>query len=365
MTLKDRDSFFDELKNCANRVADYLLDVRFLNRFRPDDILDAVTLYVQSGGKRLRPAILLWSAGAIGGDPETALPAASAVEIFHTWTLIHDDILDRDDRRRGSQTVHERFREIAAKRNVDYSDQENSHYGISVAILAGDVQHGWGVTMLTELSERFGVNPEVTLYLIEQLDNYVLNLLVEGELLDIQYTFQSLESLSLDDIENMLWKKTGVLYQFCAQAGGLIGLGRVEPENPQLLALERFASSCGLAFQLQDDLLGVIGDPKMTGKPVGNDIREGKRTALIHYAWQEADPGERDLIQECLGAADVSDERMKSVISILERRGAIEATRNRAQTLVEEALPHLELLPKNHYRDLLQTWGEFMVVRND
>lgn len=365
MTVNDREIFIAELKSAADLVADYLLADRFLERFRPNDILDAVTLYVQSGGKRLRPAILQWSCGALGGDPQNALPAASAVEIFHTWTLIHDDILDRDDRRRGSQTVHERFRQIASERNSNLADRENLHYGISVAILAGDVQHGWGVTMLTELSERYGINPAVTLHLIEKLDNDVLNMLVEGELLDIQFTFQPLEALNLDIIEDMLWKKTGVLYQFCASAGGMIGLGRVEPDHPQLAALEQFASKCGLAFQLQDDLLGVIGDPAVLGKPVGNDIREGKRTALVYYAWKNAEASERELISQSLGNVHATEKEIRDVIDILERRGAIEMTRKRARTLVEEALPLLDLLPDSRHRKLLRSWGEFMISRED
>ncbi len=365
MKTGDREYFFDELKSAADRVANYLLADRFLQRFRPSDILDAVTLYVQSGGKRLRPAILLWSCGALGGDPEVALPAASAVEIFHTWTLIHDDILDRDDRRRGSQTVHERFRHIAHSRNGELPDRENLHYGVSVAILAGDVQHGWGVTMLTELNERYGVDPDVTLHLIERLDNDVLNLLVEGELLDIQYTYQPVEALTLEAIEEMLWKKTGILYRFCAHAGGMIGLGRVEPEHPQLIALEEFASRCGLAFQLQDDVLGVIGDPNTLGKPVGNDIREGKRTALIHFAWQEADAHERETIRSCLGNVHAPEAEVRRVIEILERRGAIEMTRKRARELVEEALPMLDALPVTRHRELLRSWGEFMIARED
>lgn len=365
MTRQQHDSFLDELKSTADFVVDYLLQSEFLRRFKPDDILDAVTLYVQSGGKRLRPAILMWSAGAMGGDPLSALPAASAVEIFHTWTLIHDDILDRDDRRRGSQTVHEKFHEIARRRNPELSDEENLHYGISVGILAGDVQHGWGVSMLTNLTVEKGIDPAISLHLIEQLDNEVLNLLVEGELLDIQYTYRHLEEVSLENIEEMLWKKTGVLYKFCAGAGGLIGLGELSPADERILALEEFSSQCGLAFQLQDDLLGVIGDPEQTGKPVGNDIREGKRTAVVYYAWQNADPGERMKIDEALGNPRIDDRKLDEVIDILRRRGGIEQTSQRAKKLVEDALPKLDRLPPSRYRDLLRTWGEFMIARED
>ena len=111
--MEPKPDFFAELDLRCNRVNSYILDKRFTDRFKPDDIQWAATAYVRYGGKRLRPAILLISCGIVGGDEQRALPAAAAVELFHTWTLVHDDIIDRDAKRRGGNTVHEHFRQNA------------------------------------------------------------------------------------------------------------------------------------------------------------------------------------------------------------------------------------------------------------
>lgn len=357
--------FQKELAACAGQVADLLLSGSYLERFQPADLREAVTLYVRAGGKRLRPAILLWSCGAVGGDPDRALPAAATVEIFHTWTLVHDDIIDRDDRRRGNPTVHEYFRRRALEQHPGDSDEKARHYGESVAILAGDIQHGWGISMMTELTQVHGVPPEVTFFLIEQLDNDVLNLLVEGEVLDVQFMYEPLGSLSLEAIEDMLMKKTGELYRYCAMAGSMIGLGTIDLDHPQVKALVEFSSNCGVAFQLQDDLLGVLGDPGTMGKPVGSDIREGKRTTLVHYAYHEASADERAIIERTLGVADASEEDIRRVVEIFERRGAVQRTRERARHYIDRALPHLDVLPDTRYRDLLADWARFMIQRVD
>ena len=356
--------FQEELQQCADQVAGFLEQKEFQLRFNPVDLRDAVNLYVRSGGKRLRPAILLWSCGAMGSDPSHALPAAAAVELFHTWTLVHDDIIDRDDRRRGVPTVHEKFRQVALERYPHLSKEEQSHYGTSVAVLSGDVQHGWGISILTDLTRKGPVPAEVTLHLIDKLDNEVLNLLVEGELLDIQFCHEPIGAIQLDDIEQMLWKKTGVLYRFCAEAGALIGLGRVEPDHPHVQTLTDFSNRCGIGFQLQDDLLGVIGDPATTGKPVGNDIREGKRTSIVHYAYENGDPDERAQIEHTVGNLQATDEDIQRVIAILKKRGGIEQTRERAQFHIREALESLEKLNDTRYRELLRAWAEFLISRN-
>lgn len=358
------DEFHSELDLWIRRLDDYLLDSGALARFRPDDIREAATLYIAAGGKRLRPAILLWSCGAVGGDPLRAIPAAAAVEVFHTWTLVHDDIIDRDDRRRGTETVHTRFRRLLQRRHPGLSDDEATHYGKSIAILAGDVQHGWNVTMITELSTRDGLAPEVTLTLLRRLNDFAVNELIEGELLDIQYARRPLSDITVDDVELMLRKKTGVLYHFSAWAGGLIGRASAEADHPHVRALGQFAERCGLAFQLQDDVLGVAGDPEVTGKPVGGDIREGKRTTIVLDAWREADPAERSLMEEVLGDGDASDEAVGRVIDILRRRGGIERAHRRAQAHIDSALPLLDELPDTRWRRLLGAWADTMIHRD-
>ncbi|MCB2213334.1 polyprenyl synthetase family protein [bacterium] len=358
-----RTEFLDALSVCAKDVRKIVCDNRYQSRFAPDDLRDAAILYTTSGGKRLRPAILLWSCGAVGGDPAVAMPAAAAVELFHTWTLVHDDIIDRDERRRGGATVHERFRQVSSERHPELPEKEHRHYGISVAVLAGDVQHGWSIALLVELAQRNGLDPRVALHLIDRLDNEVLNLLVSGELLDVQFCQMPLGSLTIADIEDMLWKKTSVLYRYCAEAGALIGLNRLDVDNEQVKGLIEFTSLCGTAFQLQDDILGVIGNPEQTGKPVGNDIREGKRTTLVHYAYTDADPGERDFLASTLGNLQASQADIQRAIDIIERRGGVEQTRERARRYIEEAQTQLDVLPDTRYRALLAAWADYLISR--
>ncbi len=365
MNNEKKKRFINELTAIAEQTVKHLIQDKYLDRFEPSDMKEAASLYIKSGGKRLRPAILLWSCGAVGGNINRALPAAAAVEIFHTWTLVHDDIIDRDDRRRGNSTVHELFTKNANKSMPNISEDDRAHYGSSVAILAGDVQHGWGISLMSELAEENGVDPLLTLHLIDKLDNEVLNLLVEGELLDIQFSHIPLEEITTDDIENMLWKKTGALYKFCAEAGSLIGINKKELDNEYVKALASFSSLCGIAFQLQDDLLGVIGDPKKLGKPVGSDIYEGKRTTIVKYAYEAANEAEKTLINSVLGDGQARKEDIENVIKILGDRGGIEKTKARSQYYIDKAVAELDKIPDSDYKDLLMSWAEFMISRND
>ena len=363
MAPKSNESFFKELNKRSEVIRDYILDDRFIKRFNPEDIRWAVTAYVRYGGKRLRPAILLFSCGAVGGDERIAVPAAAAVEIFHTWTLVHDDIIDRDPLRRGQPTVHQYYRDHSSKQEGGFclSLEEAQHYGVSVAILTGDIQHGWGISLMAELSSRFGVDPMVTLDLIDELDTNVLNTLVEGEVLDIQFSQYDINTLTPERIEDMLWKKTGALYEFCGRAGAMIGLGK--RDDPMVESVAKFAALCGTAFQLQDDILGIIGKEETLGKPIGSDLREGKRTLVIYHAFLRAGEEERRCIMDTLGNPNASSGEISSVINLLRDLGAIETVAERAKTLINEACPLLDKIPDSEYRDLLYQWADFLINR--
>ncbi|MBU0692411.1 polyprenyl synthetase family protein [bacterium] len=357
------DRLFAAIEERVKWVQDYVLKPEYVNRFQPEDIREAVTCYFESGGKRLRPAVMLFSCGAVGGDEKKAVSAAAAVEIFHTWTLVHDDIIDRDPIRRGNPTVHERFANKPSTKALFKDSAEARHYGISVAVLAGDVQHGWGISLMTELTSKFGLDAEVTLTLINTLDTKILNTLVEGELLDVQYSQVPISELTAKQIETMLWKKTGALYEFAAISGGAIGLNNPNLEDPRVVTLGNFTSACGSAFQLQDDILGIVGNEKMLGKPVGSDIREGKRTLIVHQAYTHANKEERELILETLGNANASTHQVKAVVDLFVKLGGISYTADLARQHVNRALTYLEDVPPSEYRDLLGDWAELMINR--
>lgn len=352
--------FLKELDKRKRIVYEYLLSGRY--RFTPQHIQDSVYSYMRKGGKSLRPAVLLFSCGAVGGDEERAVPAAAAIEVFHTWTLVHDDIIDRDKTRRGGPTVHEEFRRRAIE-EMGYSTAEAKHYGMSVAMLAGDMQQGWAVSILADMALVHGIDPMLALYLIRDSEMRVLSLLIDGELRDIQYSKMPIESLTETDILDMLWKKTGVLYEFAGKAGAMIGLNTTDPDHEYVRAISSFAGKCGTAFQLQDDILGLVGDEKKLGKPVGSDIREGKRTLILYHAYQNATPQQREFMMSVVGNPKAKKADIEKVIKMLRDLGGVDYTAEIARLYIQDALAYLEKIPDSKYKKLLETWALYMVER--
>ncbi len=352
--------FVEELSNRKKIVYEYINSQRFQSLFTSEHIRDSVYSYISQSGKSLRPAVLLFSCGAVGGDESKAIPAAVAIEVFHTWTMVHDDIIDRDDRRRGGLTVHEEFKRKAMS-EFNYSELEANHYGICISILAGDMQQGLAVSMLSELGDH--IDPKLVLYLIRDMELRVESLLIDGQFLDMRYSMIPVDSLKQEQILDMLWKKTGVLYEFCGKAGAMLGLNTTDPEHPYVKALSSFTSKCGLAFQLQDDILGIIGDEKLLGKPVGSDIREGKRTLILAHAFAYADNTQKKQLAEIFGNKNASDNDIQTAKNLLNELGGIEYTKELARSYIKEALLLLNRIPPSTYRDLLSFWAEYMIER--
>ena len=362
--LDSEGKFTDLLDAVASRkqaLLDYLMAERFVERFRPTHIRDAVYSYVKGGGKSLRPAVAMLACGALGGDESQALPVAAAIEIYHTWTLVHDDVIDRDDRRRGMPTVHRDFaRRAAAEFHWGAADAE--HYGRTIAILAGDVQQAWSWSLLFEAHLQYGVSALVILQLAQDLASRVTPLLVEGETLDVQYSGTALE-LREERIIDMLWKKTGVLYEFAGRAGAAIALDDARADRDVSRAIACFCGLCGTAFQIQDDILGVIGDAEQLGKPVGSDIREGKSTLLTLKALELADERQRQVILRALGNAQARAADIEAVANLLRELGVIQYAREISHRYVDEALIHLGALPRSDNHALLAQWAEYLVER--
>jgi len=343
-------------------VTDYFLQPRFREWFKPQDLCDAVFAYIERSAKRLRPAVLLWSCGAVGGDENVAIPAAAGVEMFHTWTLVHDDLIDNDDLRRGGPTVH-KLAEQFASANLGYGENRSQEYGRDIAILAGDCQHAWTISLFCECAKQQGVDPKVMVDIIYHLESYVVNKLIEGETLDVQYSRAPIESLTKEDIVFMLWMKTGVLYEFAARTGAMIGLNNSDENHPYVLALARFASQCGTAFQLQDDILGLMGKEAQLGKPVGSDVREGKKTTIVFFALQSATPEDRRFLLSVLGNQGATDSDVCKATDLMVSLGAVQKTADLALEHIHNALPELDALPESDYKSLLVSWAHFMIDR--
>lgn len=326
-------------------------------RFGPEHLREAALAYPDAGGKRLRPALLLAACRLAGGDPAAAVPAAAAVELFHTWTLVHDDIIDNDSLRRGRPTAHA----LAAGRAAEalgYEAEAARLYGRDNAILAGDLLHAWSAALFAETDAE----PRLVLGLLREMEAEVVPDLVRGEMLDILYSRQDPATLSEAEVLEMMRLKTGVIMAFAARAGAAVGAGRPPEELPLAAALAEIAWRSGIGFQLQDDILGIVGDEASLGKPVGSDIREGKRTVILLHALRHA--RERDELRRLLAAPALGEAEVARIRAIFEASGSIA----RAQELANEQLglvrTLLAALPDSPHRAWFGAWTDFMLDRN-
>lgn len=356
----NRGEFIQAIKERGAKVDELLNREEYSRSFNPEELRKAVYSYLNRPAKRLRPGILLFACGAVGGDEQRALSAAAAVEVYHTWTLVHDDIIDNDAKRRGFPTVHEESRVQALQKG--YSEREAVEYGRNMAILAGDLQHAWAVQLLQESVNR-GVKKEVVLDLVARLTVLTKELL-EGEALDVLYAKRNINDLHETDVLKMLELKTGVLYEFAGIAGASIGLDQTAAENKMIKAIGSFARKCGVAFQLQDDILGIIGDEKRLGKPVGSDIREGKRTIIVLHAFRQADSKERELLLNKLGDSIISVGEVEAIKEILLKYNGVEYAKSLAAKIVNQAIEELAPLPDSPYKRLLLAWADYVADRD-
>ncbi|MFA6929461.1 MAG: polyprenyl synthetase family protein [Lentisphaeria bacterium] len=337
-----------------------LLELEQQGRLLPPHLREVAGSYLSRPGKCLRPVLLLLSCEAAGGRVETALPAAAAVELFHTWTLLHDDVIDHDSLRRGQETGHIRGARLG-RETWDLPETTAAGYGQSLAILAGDVLQGEVVHLLTTLAE---VPSEVRLALLAELSGRLNPELLAGEQLDMELACRHPENIAESEILEMMRLKTGALLGYCAAAGSAIGETRSPADSELALALRRFAEACGIAFQLQDDILGITGTEKDLGKNIGSDLREGKRTLLLAKAWKQCSAEERRSLAGILGNEQATEEQLTLAGRIFAQSGALQQTAELAEQYLTCALEILQqALPKPASRQNLEGWAALMVKR--
>ncbi len=358
-----KQAFLDALAERKAWVREYLDRDRRKALFVPEDIHDGVFSYLKASGKVLRPCVLYFSCGAVGGRERAATPAAVAVELFHTWTIVHDDIMDRDALRRGAPTVHEEFRRRALATKA-FDEREAAHYGLSIGIMTGEVQHGWATALLSELYDADADNGETVIALIRYLETEVLLSLVGGQALDIQYAKAPMDSLDEASVIDMFWRKTGALYAFAGAAGAMIGLNSPDRSHPLVRAISSFTGECGVAFQLQDDILGLTADEATLGKPVCSDLREGKRTLLLVHTYHKASPAERRFLLDVVGKPGASDEQIAEARDLILARGGLEHVRSLMERRVADAIRNLDEIPDSIYKRYLVNWAEYLIGRS-
>jgi geranylgeranyl diphosphate synthase type I len=318
----------------------------------PSDLVDGVARLIAQGGKRLRPALVYYTYRACGGQREDrVLPLALATEFLHTYLLIHDDIMDHAETRRGQPSAHVHFDRLHRTAGLR---GDSADFGTSVAILLGDLAHTYAVELflaaatapsMSSTSAAAGVGAETAPHgwgEINRCFSAMCEEVIGGQYLEILLAHRdpdpaahaarspdpaAHEARSPEpagagreaELLRVLRLKSGrYTAERPIQLGALLAGASAEVRED----LSRYGTAVGEAFQLQDDLLGVFGDPATTGKPVGDDLREGKFTLLIHHALAAGSPADRQRIVAALGKPDLSAAEVAAVQQLLEKTGA-------------------------------------------
>lgn len=248
----------------------------------PKLLYQPIIYSMSGGGKRIRPVLLLLACDAFGGDIREALPVAAAVEMFHNFTLLHDDIMDNATVRRGKPSVY-------------------ANWGSNVAILSGDAMMIYAYKLLHKA-------PEDKLSRIMEIFTSMALQVCEGQQYDMD--FESRQKVSVVEYMNMIELKTSVLLAGSAMIGAVLGNASEE----DCRKIYRYALELGLAFQLQDDLLDSYGTEEVLGKKIGGDILEGKKTCLVLHAMSRANEHDREVLRTTYCDASISDEEKISII---------------------------------------------------
>lgn len=356
----NRNQLLEYLEDRREAVLNYVGNFGLTSLVAEPHIRDFLLSYPLRGGKSLRPALVALAAGASSGKDETVatLPLQAAVELYHNWTLIHDDIIDEDDFRRGKPSLH---REIEYAVRSEYGEASGK-YGRDIAILVGDLMHGCVGLLVLKLAQN-GLDPEVVINLLRIMHAELTPALVDGEARDVRFSREKVGSVSEEMIIEMLEGKTSALFEYCGTAGAMAGLNTKNASDNRVQALAGFSRAAGLAFQIQDDILGLVGDEEKLGKPRGSDLREGKQTLLLLHAYKTASKTQLDIISPLVGKADITPEEIDRVDEILRETGTIEHVRQIALEYIESALPFLEELDESPSRELLAGLAGFMLER--
>ncbi len=265
----------------------------------PTSLYGPIDYIMSIGGKRLRPLLVLMGAQLFGRAPEESLDAAMGIEVFHNFTLVHDDIMDHSPIRRGKPTVHTRW-------------------NTSTAILAGD-------TMMVMAYDYFLRLQSNNVMEIIRTFNTVAREVCEGQQYDMDFELRS--EVTIEEYMEMIRLKTAVLMAAALKVGAL--LAGASTTNMDLLY--RFGEKLGLAFQLQDDLLDVYGDTEKFGKQTGNDIKTNKKTYLLVKCLQDASPEDKEAIAQWLMRNDDPDGKIEAITTIYNKydiQGQVEAAIN-------------------------------------
>lgn len=300
-------------------------------------IADPMWDLLDRGGKRWRPALFLLSLEAVGGDPKKYFDYVVIPEIIHNGSLIVDDIEDNSELRRGKPCLHK-------------------IYGVDVAINAGNAMYFMPNVMV--MKDKTTTDKQ-KLEILDLITNELLRVHA-GQGLDIWWHRGKKYTILEKEYLQMCAYKTGTLARLAAKLGGILGKGKPE----QIEKLGRFAETIGVAFQIQDDILNLVGEEFAKGKGVGEDIHEGKRTIMVLHTLNKANEKDKKRLLEILNQHPEDQKTIQEAIKIIQKYDGIEYGRKRAKELVEKSWKDVDgVLPESHAKNVLRAFADYLINR--
>ena len=303
--------------------------------------------FLFTGGKRIRPILLVDSFLSITSqkNDERIIPTSLSLELLHNASLIHDDIMDKADTRRGEKTFHISLRDYAKE---NYSHSNSDDFGISMGILGGDFTYNLAYKSINTTDFPPAITLRAAIEFNEGFFQIVQGVIVETE-------FMGKFAVTEDEYYTMIKGKTAALFEKAARIGAIFAEGT----ESQINALGEFGLTAGVAFQIVDDIIGTFGNPKKTGKPVDSDLKEGKKTILTIKAIEEANEKQRKTLSKIIGNQDANEAEIEEAREIIKETGALDYSHNKANSLyqkciafLDEAEPTLDEKYKNYLTEI-------------
>jgi len=288
---------------------------------KPGEILEMVELlkdFILRSGKRIRPILFCCGYFAAGGkDRKKILKASISIELIHSYLLIHDDIIDRDDFRHGSVSMHNKYRERYRKA---LGKDAGNHFGISMAIIAGDLASSFGHKVLADSKFSGDVRSRAILEMNKIISNTIV-----GEAMDV--VLAAKDKYEKPDIIDMQIYKTA---KYTIEGPLRLGAILAGADQKYLKSLSAYSIPLGIAYQIQDDVMGVFGDEKTIGKPVGSDLKEGKKTLLILKAYERGNIKQVKYMNTVIGKKDASRGEIEKARDIIRETGSLDFQKKRS-----------------------------------
>ncbi|ANS84429.1 All-trans-octaprenyl-diphosphate synthase [Vibrio scophthalmi] len=282
---------------------------------------------VSGGGKRIRPLLAVLTARALGYQGEAHTTSAAFIEFIHTATLLHDDVVDESDMRRGKATA-------------------NAAFGNAASVLVGDFIYTRSFQMMTELG---------SLKILKLMSDAV-NVIAEGEVLQLMNCNNP--DTTEENYMQVIYSKTARLFEAATQIGAILTDSPAEVE----LALQNYGKYLGTAFQLIDDVMDYTSDGEDMGKNVGDDLAEGKPTLPLLYAMHHGDKEQAAMIREAIEKSNGMD-RLNDILAVMDQTGSLDYTRQKANEEADKAIAELAVLPESEYKQALITLAHLSVNR--